>query len=528
MTSVYLNLCTTVKECNHFSYREAIMLKQLDSEYAGYRQAGIRLRENLVSALQADRTERLLYTFSAVHAFDKAHLVTLAKEGTVPLRDCVEMLQALRGMEEEGVLAARLRVHGGAHSGEQYLIRELGEAIGGQMNLGRSSGDIGEVARRMTVRVYLLQVMRGLNSVRGTFLRLAEAQVNTPMPGYTHGEIAQPTTLGHWASMWDRVLARDFRRCIELYARNNQSPAGAAIMTGTDFELDRELTGVLLGFDKPIAHTMDAILSPDNTLEFANVLALTATDLARLADDLMTRSSSESGFFDIPDRYCGTSSIMAQKKNPVWPESTKALACQCVGVLTEVFVSARGASGLSLHELGNADVRLWEVASLLSARLRECADLIENLQVNAPRMLDSLHNSWATATDLAGMIVRRAGFSWRSAHQIVGIVVRLCEDREIAPSSIASSMIDDASLQYFDAPANLTDDEVRLSMDPLQFVNRRRHLGGPAPRAHTKQLASFGIELAMDTQVLASLCAAAEAADRKLEESIDGLGVRRS
>lgn len=504
------------------------MLKQTDAEYTGYRRAGIRLREDLVSGLQPHRTERLPYTLPAVHAFDKAHLVTLAREGTVPRENCVQMLQALRTMENEGVSAARLRVQGGVHSGEQYLIRELGEDIGGQMNLGRSSGDLGEVARRMTIRMNLLQIMSGLNSLRETFLRLVPAHIDTIMPGYTHGQIAQPTTLGHWASMWDRVLARDFQRCLELYGRNNKSPAGAAIMTGTDFALDRELTAALLGFDEPILHTMDAILSPDNTLEFADVLALTATDLARLADDLMSWSSAENRFFDIPDRYCGTSSIMMQKKNPVWPESTKALAGQSVGVLAEVHVSARGSSGLSLHELGSADVRLWEVASLLGSRLLDGADLIENLQVNGTRMMATLSDSWATATDLAGMIVRQAGFSWRSAHQIVGIVVRWCEDRQIAPDSIGPDLIDEASVQYFDKPANLTDDQVRQAMDPSSLVARRQFLGGPAPRVHTAQLSSFETELAIDKQTVASLRAAIDDAEQKLEDAIDALGVAHS
>lgn len=501
------------------------MLKQPDAEYAGYRRAGIRLREGLVSALQPHRTERLLYTLAAVHAFDKAHLVTLADEGTVPREHCVKMLQALRRMEGEGISTARLRVQGGVHSGEQYLIRELGEAIGGQMNLGRSSGDLGEVARRMTIRMNLLRTMSGLNLLRETFVKLAARHLDTIMPGYTHGQIAQVTTLGHWASMWDRALTRDFQRCFELYGRNNKSPAGAAIMTGTDFALDRELTASLLGFDEPNPHTMDAILSPDNTLEFADVLALTATDLARLADDLMSWSSAENRFFDIPDRYCGTSSIMMQKKNPLWPESAKALAGQSVGALTEVHVSARGSSGLSLHELGSADARLWEVASLLGSRLVEGADLIEHLQVNSQRMVDALSNNWATATDLAGMIVRRTDFSWRSAHQIVGIVVRWCEDRDLKPDSIGPDLIDEASIEYFGKQANLTKDEVRRAMDPASLVARRQLLGGPAPRVHAEQLLSFEAELAMDKETLTSLRATSDRAEHELEDAIDALGV---
>lgn len=500
------------------------MRKQPDAEYAGYRKAGIRLREDIVPALHPHRTERLVPTLLAVHAFDKAHLVTLAREGTVPLEHCVQMLEAMRRMETEGVLAVRLRVQGGVHGGEQFLIRGLGEDIGGQMNLGRSSGDIGETARRMTIRAYLLDIMTGVNRLRATFLSLARDQIDTVMPGYTHGQIAQPTTLGHWASMWDRVLARGFQRCRELYARNNHSPAGAAIMTGTDFALDRQLTATLLGFDGPAPHTMDAILSPDNTIEFAGVLAATATDLARLADDLMSWSSADSPFLSIPDRFCGTSSIMMQKKNPVWPESAKALAGQAAGVLAEVHISARGASGLSLHELGSADTRLWDVASALAPRLLEAVDLVGHLDIDASRMRDAVSNSWASATDLAALIVRETGSSWRSAHQIVGIVVRWCEDRGIAPNAIGPKIIDEASVEYFGRQSILTDEQVKRAMDASQFVDRRQLIGGPAPSVHGEQLSSFEAELVADQHTEAALRSAVERAEQALEDAIDALG----
>lgn len=499
------------------------MRKQVDREYSGYRRAGIRLSEELVPALQPHRTERLLYTLPAIHAFDKAHLIMLIEEGLISRADGSLTLRAFREMEKEGVQAARLRVQGGAHSGEQYLIRELGENIGGRVHLGRSSGDLGEVARRMTARAHLLTAMEALNVLRQTFLAFAADHLDSIMPGYTHGQHAQVTTLGHWASMWDRVFSRHYARCLDLYRRNNQSPAGAAIMTGTDFPINRERTAHLLGFDSANPHTMDAVLSHDNTLEFACVIALVAADQARLADDIMLWSSAEFEFFDIPDRFCGTSSIMMQKKNPIWPEAAKAVSGQSQGALTEAYSSVKGATGLTLHERSLADAHLWEVSISLAARLTEAADLTRNLIVDRARMSAHVSARWGTATDLAGAMVREADLPWRSAHQIVGILIRWCEERRIGPDAVTTQLVDEAAIEYFDRKIGLTQEVVRVALDPRCLVERRTLLGGPAAGTHSAQLAAFRSELKRDDRVLADLRARLTTAAQEMESAIDAL-----
>lgn len=504
------------------------MRKQADGQYSGYRQAGIRLTEEMVAALQPHRTERLLYTLPAIHAFDKAHLVMLTEQGLVSPADGRAMLRALREMEDEGVQAARLRVQGGAHSGEQYLIRALGEDVGGRMHLGRSSGDLGEVARRMTAREHLLALMSALNQLRETFLELAAAHLDTVMPGYTHGQHAQVTTLGHWASMWDRVFARDVARCLDLYRRNNISPAGAAIMTGTDFAIDRHRTARLLGFDAAAPHTMDAVLSLDNTVEFAGVVAAVAGDQARLAADIMLWSSAEFEFLDIPDRYCGTSSIMMQKKNPVWPEAAKAVGGQCLGALTETHASVKGATGLTLHERSLADARLWEVSTSLVARLREGADLVAHLRVDPDRMYALVRSRWGSATDLAGALVREVDLPWRSAHQIVGILVRWCEERRIAPEQVTPKLLDEAAVEYFGRPVGLDEQTIHVALEPRQLVARRTLHGGPSPDTHAAALTGFNAQLQADREVLAGLEAARRGGEQELEAAIDALlGVDR-
>ncbi|MGH7057724.1 MAG: lyase family protein, partial [Acetobacteraceae bacterium] len=222
------------------------MLKQKSSEYRGYRTAGIRLSEEMVpmlGKLYADRT-RILQP--AVHAFDKAHTVMLAEGGLLEARYAAPILRGLRKLEGEGVVEARSKAGGGLHSGEQYLIRLLGEDVAGRFHVARSSGDLSSVGFNWVEREKLLAVMRATNRLRGVLIDLARQNTGTILPGYTFGQQAQPMTLAHLWLSWVATLGRDFDRVSGAYRRVNVSPAGSAIMVGSDFPVNRARTAELL------------------------------------------------------------------------------------------------------------------------------------------------------------------------------------------------------------------------------------------------------------------------------------------
>ena len=313
--------------------------QQIHTEYRGFRTAGIRLLEEPLENLKVHDSQKAARILYAVHMFDKAHLVMLTEEKLIPFEDGAAMLRALREMEAEGVEKVRLEVQGGKHSGEQYLIRRLGEEVGGRIHLGRSSGDLGEVSIRIVQRDQILAVLRKVNEFREVLLKTAKQHFHTVMPGYTHGQHAQPLTYGQQFLAWVSVLERDFQRLAKLFDRVNESPAGAAIMTGSDFPINRHRTAELLGFDRPIKNTLDAILSHDVLLEHHAALAILHANLTRWAEDLMLWGTNEFDLIDIPDRFCGTSSIMMQKKNPYSTQEIKGAGAEAVGALvTALFV----------------------------------------------------------------------------------------------------------------------------------------------------------------------------------------------
>jgi argininosuccinate lyase len=494
-----------------------------DAEYRGFRTAGTRLTEEPLAHLDFHRSSLLGESIHGIHAFDKAHAVMLTETGILPRETGRAILGALRGMEAEGMEQARARADGGMHSGEHYLIQKLGHAVGGRLHLGRSSGDLIEVARRLTFKAHVHRLLGALAGLRGMLLDLAVAHRHSVMPGYTHGQHAQPTTFAHWCTMFEVCFARDAARLLSFHQRLNLSPAGAAIMTGSDFPLDRHRTAALLGFDAPLPHTMDAILSHDLEMEYAGVLSVLAQTLGRMADDLYLWSTTEFAMVELPDRYCGTSSIMPQKKNPDALEDMKGLAAQSLGFLVTIFAAEKGPTGFPIMERRNTQDVLWRTGTALAVRLETMAPLLRDLQVRTARMLALAGSNWAQATDLAAALVRQAGMDWRNAHQLVGVFVRRCMEAGIAPMQATTEGLDQAATAMELPAPGLPAAAFADAMDPAAFVARRGLIGGPAPAAIDAAVVAAQAILARDAAALAGHRAQAEAAAAALEAAIDAV-----
>lgn len=497
--------------------------RQSSEAYRGYRTAGIRLTEELLPELAANSTEHIEETLPGIHRFDKAHIVMLTEEGLIPREAGVAMLKQLRIMEADGIEEVRLGVGGGLHSGEQFLIRRLGEDVGGHANLARSSGDIAEVARRYALRERLLELTAAVNQFRSTLIRLAREHADTVMPSYTHAQQAQPTGLGHWFAMWALVFGRDVTRGMELYARLGNSPAGAAILTGSDFPISRHRTAELLGFTAPSPNTMDAILSHDAELETAAFLAIHAANLGRLGDDVLLWSSDEFAMIEVPDRFCSSSSIMMQKKNPESLERPKTLAAQALGAAVSAFMSEKGPTGFPQAERRVTQSGFWLLFKSATRCLNELDALIASMRVHADRMAWLAGAYWSQATDLAGSLVRECGVSWRTAHQIVGILVRLSHERGLTPADTTPELVDEASIDYLGRPLGLSPATLARVLDPAEFLRRRDLYGGPSPRALERELPLLEAALEEDARRVATERERLAASSRKLERAIDTL-----
>lgn len=500
------------------------MLKQDSASYKGFRTAGIRLREELVPSLVSHRSDKIKDQLYTIHMFDKAHVTMLTEEGLIPKEDGISLLAALRQMDLDGN-SDDLRLHhgGGMHSGEQYLIRLLGEEVGGRMHLGRSSGDLGEVSIRIFARDGLLAVLEKVLAFRQTLMTLAEQHFDTVMPGYTHAQHAQPTTYAHMILSWVSVLERDTARLLLALTHMNRSPAGAAILTGSDFPMNRHRVGALLGFSGVEKNTFDAILSHDNLFETASTLATLHMNLARWSEDLMLYNTSEFGMIDFPDRFCGTSSIMMQKKNAYAPQYIKGAAAETVGGLMTAYLVEKDPTSIPILDRTSSREAIARSLGKIVRDLGWMNEFMPLLDLRKDLMLARSGMFWAQAADLAGMLVRAKGMNWRTAHQIVGILVRVTEDRDIAPLDVTTELVDEAAMLYMDMPVGLDPQQLKEALDPTLGVNRRTLYGGPAPTEVAERMVEYREIFAADMARFEAARQPVLDGQRLQEEALDAL-----
>jgi argininosuccinate lyase len=483
-----------------------------------YRKAGARLKEDADASQTAHKigpSQRTVPLLHAYHMFDKAHVVMLTEEGLLPRADGVAILSAFRRMESEGWQRIRSEGGHGLFSGEAYLIEQLGEEIGGKIHLGRSSGDLNSVSARIGVREKLLNTMAAVLRCRESYLELAEQHLETVLPTYTMWQQAQIGTFAHYLVAWALPLERDFERLVGAYDRTNSSSAGAGIGTGSDFPLNRQRTGELLGFDGVCENVRDANAGRDFVLESLSTLAILMANTASATDTIYLFSSNEFSFVEMADRYCGTSSIMPQKKNPHSLMNVSELASQLSGSLTAALTNSRSISGSVKAVLQNFDATI-EALDLW-------AGIISTLQVNKAIMRQKTTDFWALATDLAGAMVRQAKLPWRTAHQITAILVRMALEQGKKTADVDSAFVDQAAKEYIGEPLNLSNGAIREALDPLRAVKARTLFGGTAPAEVKRQIDQCQVGMQRDAEVLAGKRAKLTEAAALLEKSIDAL-----
>ena len=468
-----------------------------------YRQAGIRLKEEMDSTLAAafdpGPWESIRHGIKPYHMFDKAHCVMLVEKALIP-RDCgKKILAGLREMEREGFMEARRATGGSKHSGEVWLTQRLGEEIAGWIHVGRSSGDLGAVADAIAGREGVLQVWDRVLKLRATLLDISDDHLETVLPGYSHLQHAQPITLAFYLHSWEEALRRDTERLSALYDRLNRSAAGAGIMSGSDFPLDRERVARLLGFDHVLANCHDAIFHQDALAEAACVLTILMSNIGRIGDDLHLWASNEFAMVDIADRYCVSSSIMPQKKNPWSTQYARGQYARVMGRAMSIFGLIKTLQDqIESHYM--IAWELWEAIGHTVPALEVIDGTLRSMKVDAKLMRERAGRYWATASDISSALVRECGLPWRTAHKVVAILVRLAYERGLSPREVSVELLDEAAIAYMGKAVRIDPKAFARALDPLEFVKARTLKGGPAPVAVAGELRNSRERLNQDRE----------------------------
>ena len=444
-----------------------------------------------------------------------AHAAMLARQGIITAADAAALRAALLDLHAAG--PAALAADGTAEDlysyTERHLIRTLGPELGGRLHTGRSRNDLHVTSWRMALRAELLAVLAALARLRQVVLAQARRYAGTVMPGYTHWQHAQPVTFGYYLLAFADALARDHARLGAALRHVDCCPLGAGALATTAFPIDRAFTAAALGFDTVMEVAYDAVASRDDAQEAVAGCTLLTTGLSRLAVDLQAWSTYEYRFIELADQHCAVSSIMPQKKNPAALEHIKATAAMVTGALAAVLAAAKNTAFADVSDgvtAGN------EPALDATGRTRRilvlAADVLAELRVFPERMAEFAATGYGTATELADVIVRETGLSFRMAHNVVAVVVAAAIAADRPANAIAAAELDAAAERLFGRRLGLSAEVVRAALDPAENVRRRSVTGGPAPANMTAMLAARDAALAGETAAVAAHAARLAAA----------------
>lgn len=458
-------------------------------------------------------------------AAHRAHVVMLIETGIIP-KDSVAILRALDDLESKGADAIPLlpELNDLFTCTEVYLVHTLGDAMGGRLHTGRSRNDLFMGLERMADRDAINRVIEDVLALQSILLERAEEHADIVIPGYTHhSQQAQPITFGHFLLGHHDILQRDIERLEAAYSRTNRSPFGGAALAGTGFPIDRERVAELLGFDGLVEHTADACGSRDFQLEIAAALAIIGSNLGRMVESLILYTSSEFGYVELADEFASISSIMPQKKNPVSLEIVEAFGARSIGHLSSILSILKSSTLGMSRETGHCDGELAALVRDTTWALKISSGAVATLRVRLDRATACLEVGLSTVTELADMLVRKRGLSFRQAHKVVGKAVAIVVDSNVGHEGIASDLINKIGRELLGLELNVSNADVREALDPRLNVDVRATRGGPAPR-EVRRMVQLRREWARGNWVnLENRCAALQDADRRLRSAVAAL-----
>lgn len=428
-------------------------------------------------------------------AGSKAHAKMLATVGVISEDDAQQIAAGLDRVKadiESGDFTFDINDEDIHMSVEKALTAEIGDA-GARLHTGRSRNDQVATDTRLYAKQRATDLMRANVALRHALIGQAEANFGVILPGYTHLQHAQPVLFSHHMLAYVWMLARDYRRLQAARDAADACPLGAAALVGTTYPLDRRMTAGELGFASVIPNSLDAVSDRDFLLDLDYACAVSCMHLSRLCEELVLWSTSEFGFIELSDAFSTGSSIMPQKKNPDFAELIRGKTGRVIGNLVSLLVTMK-----ALPLAYNKDLQEDKYGAIDSAKtLEDClqcaAGMIETMSIKPENMLKQAKLGHLAATDVADYLAKR-GLPFRHAHEVVGHLVLLCEQR--------GCNLDDLSFDDFKAASPLFKEDIVKALDLPSIVAARTTEGGTGEAAVTQQMEKAKAALAADESLL--------------------------
>lgn len=432
-------------------------------------------------------TDRMVYDFNASIRFDRrlfrqdiegsmAHVKMLAKQGILTEAERDAIIEGLTGIKED-VEAGKLLIsekYEDIHSFvEACLIERIGDA-GKKLHTGRSRNDQVALDMRLYTREQVQETDSLLKELLEVILDTMENNLETYMPGFTHLQKAQPTTLAHHYGAYFEMFKRDRLRMADIYERMNYCPLGAGALAGTTYPLDREYTAELLGFTGPTLNSMDSVSDRDYLIEFLSALSTIMMHLSRFSEEIIIWNSNEYQFVEIDDAYSTGSSIMPQKKNPDIAELVRGKTGRVYGALTSLLTTMKGIPLAYNKDMQEDKEMAFDAMDTVKDCLTLFTGMLRTMRFKKERMAESAMNGFTNATDAADYLVGK-GVPFRDAHGIIGRLVLYCIEK--------NTSIDKLSLGELKEISDRFEEDIYDAVSLKTCVEKRLTIGAPGPEA---------------------------------------------
>ena len=442
-------------------------------------------------------TDQLVYDFNASIRFDQklfhqdvegsiAHVTMLARQGILTKEETIAIIDGLHGIlkdVEEGKLAIDATQEDIHSFVEANLIDRIGDA-GKKLHTGRSRNDQVALDMRLYTREQVLHIDSLLKELLTVLLDTMEENLETYMPGFTHLQKAQPTTLAHHYGAYFEMFKRDRLRLKDIYERMNYCPLGAGALAGTTYPLDREYTASLLGFYGATLNSMDSVSDRDYLIEFLSALSTIMMHLSRFCEEIIIWNSNEYQFVEIDDAYSTGSSIMPQKKNPDIAELVRGKTGRVYGALMSLLTTMKGIPLAYNKDMQEDKEMAFDAMDTVQNCIVLFTGMIRTMKFKKDRMAASAMNGFTNATDAADYLVNK-GVPFRDAHGIIGRLVLYCIEK--------NTSIDALSLDELKSISDIFEDDIYDAVSLKTCVEKRLTIGAPGPEA-MKEVIQIGRE----------------------------------
>jgi len=387
------------------------------------------IMEEINVSIDVDR-----YLFAQDIAASKAHAAMLASQGIITANDAKNITKGLDTILSEIVKGSFefKRALEDIHMNVEGRLAELIGPAAGRLHTARSRNDQVATDFRLFVRDTIDEIDAALARYQLALATRALEHADTVMPGFTHLQTAQPVTLGHHLMAYVEMAARDRGRFKDARKRLNESPLGAAALAGTSFPIDRDMTASALGFERPMANSLDAVSDRDFVLETLSAASICAVHLSRFAEEIVLWTSPLVGLVRLSDKFTTGSSIMPQKRNPDAAELVRAKTGRVIGALNGLLIVMKGLPLAYQKDMQEDKQGAMEAFAALSLAVRAMTGMVGDLAPDPARMKAAAGEGYATATDLADWLVQTLKMPFREAHHVTGRIVGLAAKQGVA------------------------------------------------------------------------------------------------